>query len=471
MSKTSLTVVLTLVAVVGAARMGHTATVDPAYSSKYTVADLGSITGVPANYGGLTFLPSDVNTIIIGGAANGSLGKIYRIGVVRGTGGHITGFSGTATVYSDGANNDGGVVFGPGGVLFLARYSNNEIGQIKPGSTTMSKIVGLTALGVASSIGGFNFVPAGFPGAGQFKVVSYNAAKWYSLPVIADGTGTYDFGTAVEEATIQGGPEGFIYVPPGSPLFTDYKSILVSEYGSGVVSTFEIDSNGDPVSTTRKLFVTGLSGAEGAVTDPVTGDFLFSTYGGGNHVVQVQGFAPPPTTTTTSSTVPPTTTSTSTTSTSTTTSSSSTTSTSRTSTTKPLPPPTTTSTLPGPCVLTQLSPESLAGVECAIETVQGILDEPPQPQCASKCKCKLDDPLDRARRGVGLAKSARSANTCKRKLDLARRAAQSLAKRIKSVGKRSCLVPTDRGSRLASQANDLAARAKALYKSSYCTTR
>ena len=41
--------------------------------------------------------------------------------------------------------------------------------------------------------------------------------------------------------------------------------------------------------------ITGLDGAEGALLDPVTGDFLFSTFGGGSRVVVVRGFrAPPP---------------------------------------------------------------------------------------------------------------------------------------------------------------------------------
>lgn len=36
--------------------------------------------------------------------------------------------------------------------------------------------------------------------------------------------------------------------------------------------------------------VTGLNGAEGALIDPVTGDFLFSTFGSGNEVFKVTGF-------------------------------------------------------------------------------------------------------------------------------------------------------------------------------------
>jgi hypothetical protein len=37
-----------------------------------------------------------------------------------------------------------------------------------------------------------------------------------------------------------------------------------------------------------------LQGAEGATIDPLTGDFLFSTFGGENTVVVVKGFLPPP---------------------------------------------------------------------------------------------------------------------------------------------------------------------------------
>jgi hypothetical protein len=39
--------------------------------------------------------------------------------------------------------------------------------------------------------------------------------------------------------------------------------------------------------------MTGLTGAEGALIDPVTGDFIFSTFGGGDHVIVVRGFSLP----------------------------------------------------------------------------------------------------------------------------------------------------------------------------------
>jgi hypothetical protein len=95
-----------------------------------------------------------------------------------------------------------------------------------------------------------------------------------------------------QTATLTGSPEGFVYVPLGSSLFGD--SLLVSEYGAGNVATYDVDANGDPIVSSRKLFMSGLTGAEGAMIDPVTGDFLFSTFGGQNHVIVVHGFAAVP---------------------------------------------------------------------------------------------------------------------------------------------------------------------------------
>lgn len=66
-----------------------------------------------------------------------------------------------------------------------------------------------------------------------------------------------------------------------------------AEFSAGNVATYELDAMGNPIVGTRRDFITGLSGAEGAFIDPVTGDFVFSTFGGGNEVLVVQEFAVP----------------------------------------------------------------------------------------------------------------------------------------------------------------------------------
>jgi hypothetical protein len=47
-----------------------------------------------------------------------------------------------------------------------------------------------------------------------------------------------------------------------------------------------------PVVGSRRVFISGLTGAEGAAIDPVSGAFIFATFGGNNDVVVVRGFAP-----------------------------------------------------------------------------------------------------------------------------------------------------------------------------------
>lgn len=275
----------------------HALSIDPFYSGSYTVNSIGSVPQLPTNYGGLTFLDND--TILIGGAANGAAGLIYQVDVVRGAGNHITGFAGNATALGTvGAFNDGGVVIGPGGVLFTSRWPVNALGQTKPGNTAEDKIIDLAALGVAGSHAALNFVPAGFGGAGHIKLVSWSGGQWYDAQLSPDGTGTFDLINLAQVilangTNVPGGPEGFVYIGAGNPLF-NVNSMLVSAFSNGTVDSYEVDANGDPLLNTRRTFVSGLSGAEGAAIDPLTGDFLFSTFGGGNQVVVVQGFNAPP---------------------------------------------------------------------------------------------------------------------------------------------------------------------------------
>ncbi len=261
----------------------------PFYDPAYDIRDLGSAPGVPTNYGGLTIVPGDPSTLLIGGAANGSAGAIYRLGVQRDVDGHIVGLTGPATLARAGAYNDGGVLFTDTGVLMLARYPTNELGMQRAGSTVDDKIVALTPIGIPSSVGGLAVVPAGHPGAGRWKSLSYPSGQWCEFTLTPDATGTYDVSAPVQRLSLVGGPEGIAYVPLGSPLFPN-PSVIISEYQGGRVVTYEVDALGDPIVATRRDLITSLAGAEGATIDPVSGDFLFSTFGGGNRVLVVRGF-------------------------------------------------------------------------------------------------------------------------------------------------------------------------------------
>lgn len=262
------------------------------FASDYTLHNLGSVAGLPGSYGGITFKNDDPDVILIGGNANSFNGAIYSVNVIRGEGGHITGFSGAATLFAPAAYIDGGLTYGPGGVLFFTTYSDNRIGQILPGETT-PRYTSVSANGIQSSVGSLMFVPEGFPGAGGLKVLSYNGGTAYDLPYSLGEDGYYTFGTAMLTGSGMPGPEGMVYVSGENAGF-DGPSVLVSAYSAGAVYAYAVDAAGNPVIDSRRDFVLGLSGAEGAVIDPITGDFLFSTYGGGDKVIRVSGFVPVP---------------------------------------------------------------------------------------------------------------------------------------------------------------------------------
>ncbi|MBC8065672.1 MAG: PEP-CTERM sorting domain-containing protein [Chlorobia bacterium] len=267
-------------------------TIDPFYAGDYSYTSLGSVPDLPTSYGGLTLKFDDPNTLLIGGAANGAAGAIYSIGVTRDGNNHITGFSGSATLFATAPQIDGGLAYGPGNVLFAAGFPNNAIMQFKLGSSSPDRNDDVSGIGIASSLGALNFVPAGFNGAGRMKAVSFSTGGFYDVLFSADGVGTYNLDSATLADTIIGGPEGFVYVPQGSALF-GVQSMLVSEWSVGNIAAYDIDAQGNPIFATRRDFMTGLSGAEGAFIDPLTGDFLFSTFGGSNQVIVVQGFSAP----------------------------------------------------------------------------------------------------------------------------------------------------------------------------------
>lgn len=259
------------------------------FNVDYSFSDLGSVAGVPANYGGITFLPGNPNVILLCGGANGSSGQVFVVPITRGAGQHITGF-GSAILLSTAPNNDGGLCVAPNNVLLFTQYSNNGLGQIKPGSSTPDKFIDLNALGISGSVGTCQIVPAGYPAAGRFKLASYGGSSWYDATLVPDGNGTFDVGPLSAPIYIGGGPEGILFPPAGSPGLIDFGQVLINEYSGGEVSVWNIDGNGDPILGTRQVFMSGLSGVEGATLDPLTNDFLFSTYGSGSRIIQVRGF-------------------------------------------------------------------------------------------------------------------------------------------------------------------------------------
>jgi hypothetical protein len=212
-------------------------TVEAPYDAYYTANDLGAVPGVPDYYGGVNFALGNVNQLILGGDANTAGGGLYLVNLTRDADGHITGFSGFASLIASAEDNDGGVAYGPGNVLFMSRYPANQIGEYKPGSAAPDKVIDLAPLGVEGSHAAVNFVPAGFPGAGHMKLVSWPAGQWSDATYAPDGSGTYNITsvTVIDASRIPYGPEGFFYVPRSSPGFAN-PSMIVAEYSNNDIA-------------------------------------------------------------------------------------------------------------------------------------------------------------------------------------------------------------------------------------------
>jgi hypothetical protein len=273
--------------------------IGPLYASDYTLTNLGTISGLPTEYGPVVFKSGDPQTILIGGDADEDTAGIYEVTVTRDADGHITGFSGTAVKIANAPGTpthgiDGGLAYGPDNVLFYTTYSDNQCGQIMPGSMNPDKLIDLTALGVSSSTGAIGFVPSGFAGAGHIKFTSFSDNRWYDATVAPDGAGTFDIVGLTERVTLpaNNGPDGFAYVEAGHPSFTA-DSLVIVEYNADDVATYEIDSAGDPVAATRRVLadMTG-SGPLSCAFDPITGDLLVSNYHS-DDVCRIRGFLPP----------------------------------------------------------------------------------------------------------------------------------------------------------------------------------
>jgi hypothetical protein len=285
-------IVGTVAALLLAANHASAIVISSAYSANYTAASIGPAPGVPTIYAGVAFNPSDPNTLYIAGNAFSTGGGIYAVQVTRNTAGHITGFAGTASLYSTAPNiSNGGLVFGPGNVLFYT--AGNNVGEIKPGSTSPDKVV-VAPVGTAdTTLGTLAFNPYN----GAFDITSYLGATVFDTTLSADGSGTYNI-SSPSYATPFLGPHilGLFYPPLTAPQFSS-PSVILADKGEGELAIFQLDSNGHLIPGTSSLFAT-IPSMEGSTTDPLTGDLLLTDYSGlqgtnAPFIDVIQGFSTP----------------------------------------------------------------------------------------------------------------------------------------------------------------------------------
>jgi hypothetical protein len=274
--------------------VGADAVLAPAYATAYTAYELGSVPGVPDHLGGCVIAHDDPNTLYFAGDSESETGALYAIAVDRDACHHIVGWKGTATKIATTPYIDANLVYTANNVLFYSGWPQYELSQLLPGAASPARTVDLMGLGMTDSAGGLGFVPPSLPAAGQLRAVGWPEGLWYHIDYRAEGD-LFSIASLTSTIELTGGPGGFAYVPAGSPLFPK-QSVIEAEWSVDKVSTYEVDGQGDPILTTRKEFFTQFPKPWGAYFEPVTGDYMFLTWGWPppDRVFIVQGFEKPP---------------------------------------------------------------------------------------------------------------------------------------------------------------------------------
>ncbi len=264
------------------------------YAPFYTAYDLGPVPGMPSGHlGGCVLSQSDSSTLLFAGNSEAGDGGVYSIKLKRGPCGHIIGWVGSATKIADTPYVDANLLWLPGKLLLYSQWPANKLGLLPASSSAPAKEIDLSPIGVDSSIGGVGFVPKGYAAEGQMRGVTWAAGNWFHLDLKAEGS-LWNVSGVKKMVTLPNGPGGFAYVPAGSPGFAKNR-IILSEWSADSVATYEVDGQGDPNPSSRKAFFDKFTKPWGAYFDPLTGDFLFLTWGPApDRVFVVQGFTKPP---------------------------------------------------------------------------------------------------------------------------------------------------------------------------------
>jgi hypothetical protein len=272
------------------------------YAPHYTVYDLGPVPGVPNPLGGATVHITDDDTLLIGGNSENGSGAIYEIGVTRNGCGHITGWNGTATQHAATPYVDANLVYVNSQLMLYTQWPMATLSQLPVGASASARDTDLRTVGLPSGDsgpGGLGIVPPGLAGAGGLRMVTWPGGYWLHVDTTPDN-GLLGITGVTQTATIANNPGGFAYVPAGSPGFTQ-QAIIVAEWvatdpSQDRVAVYDADAQGDPIVATRREFMTRFPRPWGAYFEPLTGDYLFLSWGaaGTDRVYVVQGFAPPP---------------------------------------------------------------------------------------------------------------------------------------------------------------------------------
>ena len=272
------------------------------FDTLYRVYDLGQVPGVPNPLGGTVISSSNPNLLLVAGASESAAGAIYGITLQRDACNHIVGFPGTASVVASAPYVDANLVYTSADLLVYTEWPQYNVTQLRTGSTVPDRSTNFGTIGMTTAgdqgPGGLGLVPPNLAAANEMRVVTWPGGRWFHVAHAPDGN-LLSISSTNQTVTVPNEPGGFAYVPAGSPGFSN-QSLIVAEWRAGNpvadrVAVYEVDGQGDPTVSTRREFFSKFPRPWGAYFEPLTGDYLFLSWGtNADRVYIVQGFVPPP---------------------------------------------------------------------------------------------------------------------------------------------------------------------------------
>jgi hypothetical protein len=304
LEKRAICVVATLLGALAIAAPARGATIDTANFPDYTVRDVTLVNGAGTLfvsdilYGGISLqatfsngvLTYDPNTLLLVGPKGSSdqSGKLVSIGVTRDAAGHIVSLAGTEKQILSGFQGlQSGLAFFGDNLLFTS--SNTQ--STPPTSSVFAYLNNPPAnanrnenpltLPGADVLDGLALVPPGFPGSAAPTNVRFDAGTdWFSATVTPNpnpALGAVVTGSQVAGISFAGvltQPSGIGYLGPQRDFAA--QSVLIGDHASGTVFDFAIDANGNPITSSGKRLLFGMTGPNGIFQDPFTGDILIA---------------------------------------------------------------------------------------------------------------------------------------------------------------------------------------------------
>jgi len=173
----------------------------------------------------------------------------------------------------------GGLIYNSDGSLL---YDTDAKGSIRTYSSAGSTVAHEDIF-ASQTMGGLQYVPAGFPGAGLLKASAYSGSTgaWYT---ILSNTTTSTAGPTAD---------AFVYAPADG-LAVHANSVLVADFQTASLKLYGLDAQGNPIPDSWVTWYSGIPPNSGVVYDPRGHEYLFTLTDGTMWALQEQ--APEPAT-------------------------------------------------------------------------------------------------------------------------------------------------------------------------------